>query len=354
MNRIAALAAFLAATLAAPADAQSARWYRGNTHTHTLNSDGDTPANDVVRWYREHGYQFVVITDHELVTDVAPLDALYGLPGRFRVIAGEEVTQRVTDASHPDGRRQAHVVAIGLSHVVAPIGENAIATGITMAEGYRRNLATIRAAGGLPQVNHPNWRWSVRLGDMVDLPDSTLFEVWNGHPAINNLGGADGAGASAPSTEALWDSLLTRGKLLWAVGSDDSHYFRPEKRDDPEAPRPGQAWVMVRADSLEAGAIMRALHEGRFYASTGVTLRDYTVSATGIELAIERTGEPRGDTRYLTRFIGRGGRVLAEVPGLAARYRFTGDEGYVRAKITDSNGRQAWMQPVWVGRTATR
>lgn len=101
--------------------------------------------------------------------------------------------------------------------------------------------------GGVPQINHPNWRWSVRVGDMIDPPDSTLFEVWNGHPAINNLGGRDGTGASAPSTEVLWDSLLTRGMLLWAVGSDDSHYLRTEKRDDPEAPGPGQAWGMVQA-----------------------------------------------------------------------------------------------------------
>ena len=27
------------------------RWYKGNTHTHTLNSDGDSTPDDVVRWY---------------------------------------------------------------------------------------------------------------------------------------------------------------------------------------------------------------------------------------------------------------------------------------------------------------
>jgi hypothetical protein len=35
---------------------QEKRWYKGNTHTHTVNSDGDSTPDEVVRWYREHGY----------------------------------------------------------------------------------------------------------------------------------------------------------------------------------------------------------------------------------------------------------------------------------------------------------
>ena len=46
------------------------RWYKGNTHTHTLNSDGDSTPDDVVRWYRQHGYHFLVLTDHNFLTSV--------------------------------------------------------------------------------------------------------------------------------------------------------------------------------------------------------------------------------------------------------------------------------------------
>ncbi len=56
------------------------RFFRGNTHTHTWNSDGDSPPDAVLLWYRDRGYHFVVITDHEWVTDVAPLNALYATP----------------------------------------------------------------------------------------------------------------------------------------------------------------------------------------------------------------------------------------------------------------------------------
>ena len=48
-------------------------------------------------------------------------------------------------------------------------------------------------------------------------------------------------------------------------------------------------------------------------------------------------------------FIGQGGRVLSEEAEPAAVYAFTGDEGYVRVKVIESNGQVAWTQPVPVG-----
>lgn len=335
----AAILATAATTAGAQEPAQPAlRWFKGNTHTHTLNSDGDSPPDVVVRWYRENGYQFVVITDHEYLTDVAPLNALLGATGRFLVIRGQEVTQILPDSSHPERRRQGHVNAINLSRVVLPQG------GASLAESYARNLAAITAAGGLPQVNHPNWRWSVRLTDMLGLPDSTIFEIRNGHPGINSLGGTDAAGTVGLSTEALWDSLLTRGKVMFGIGTDDSHYFaRPWDRG---LPRPGQAWVFVRAAELTPEAIVRAMRRGDFYASTGVTLSDYRVDGSRVSVAIAQRGGD--DTRFRTEFIGRGGRILATAHGLTARYDIRGDEGYVRARITDSNGWGAWTQPVMV------
>jgi hypothetical protein len=71
---------------ALPANAQTQRWFRGNTHTHTLNSDGDSPPDSVARWYRDHGYAFLFITDHETLTDPAPLNARFGKPGAFLLI----------------------------------------------------------------------------------------------------------------------------------------------------------------------------------------------------------------------------------------------------------------------------
>jgi hypothetical protein len=336
-----ALVTWLASTRTT-AHAQASHWFRGNTHTHTLNSDGDSPPDSAARWYRDHGYAFLFITDHETLTAPGPLNERYGKPGSFLLIQGQEVTQRVADPAHADGKRQAHINGLGLTTVVKPQGDKGLATGITMAQGYARNIAAIRAAGGIPQVNHPNYRWSVRLDDVLALPDSTLFEIANAHTGVNNPGSGDADGRVVPSTEALWDSLLTRGKVLFAVGDDDAHSFKPQDADDYELTRPGRSWIMVRADTLTAPAILGAIRRGDFYASTGVILHELSMDAQAIRLAMER---PAGDDRrFTTDFIGRGGHVLATVRGLTAEYAIRGDEGYVRARVTDSNGRRAWTQ----------
>src|SRR5262245_62356698 len=81
----------------APADQPALRWYKGNTHTHTLNSDGDSTPDDVVRWYREHNYNFVTLTDHNYLTSVDGLNALHGADQKFIVMKGEELTDRSGD-----------------------------------------------------------------------------------------------------------------------------------------------------------------------------------------------------------------------------------------------------------------
>jgi hypothetical protein len=87
---------------------------------------------------------------------------------------------------------------------------------------------------------------------------------------------------------------------------------------------------------------MRAMRRGDFYASTGIILRDLQVD--GAQYALEIL--PSLDRRYLTEFIGQGGKVLARSTMLRSSYRITGSEGYVRARITDSSGRIAWTQPL--------
>ena len=332
------ITALLAATTSA--EGQS-RWFKGNTHAHSLNSDGDVPVDDVVRWYREHGYHFTFITEHEYFTDVAPLNWFFAAGNRFLVIAGQEVTQRIADSAHTGGVRQAHVNALGTTRLVPTLGERNIAKGMTIAETYARNGAAIAAAGGILQVNHPNFIWSVPLGDMMELPDSTLFELWNGHPIVYNQGGTDSTGQEMLSTEARWDSVLSRGKLLFGVADDDSHSYKPQDAENPDLARPGRGWIWVRADTLTRDAIIRSLRRGDFYASTGITLRDVQVSDTLYRLEIA----PAGDRRYLTEFIGRNGRVLASSTTLRPSYRIQGSEAYVRARVSDSSGRMAWTQP---------
>ena len=101
---------------------------------------------------------------------------------------------------------------------------------------------------------------------MPQVQRTRLFEVFNGHPLVNNAGGG-----GVPGLEEVWDRLLSSGKLIYGIAVDDAHYFkRPE---DSMAPRPGFGWVYVRAPRLTRRAIVDALERGEFYSSTGVELQ---------------------------------------------------------------------------------
>jgi hypothetical protein len=307
----------------APA-AESLRWFKGNTHTHTLNSDGDSTPDDVVRWYREQGYQFLVMTDHNQVTPIDGLNALHAAPDRFLVIRGEEVTDVA-------GKTPVHMNLLGGTGLVNPL------SGATPADVLQRDLAAIRDAGGVAQINHPNFGWALTSADLLTATQAQLIEIYNGHFMVNNEGGG-----GKPSVESMWDSMLTAGMTVFAVASDDMHELkRPWSR---QSAGPGRGWVVVRAARLTHDAMLDALSRGDFYASTGVELTD--VQATPRSLTV--TIKEQTFAKYTITFIGKGGRVLKEVTTSPARYDATGDEGYVRARIVDSNGQAAWTQPVRV------
>lgn len=335
LQRLAARAVCVLALLApAPSRAQGTsvaqgapilKWYKGNTHTHTLNSDGDSSPDDVARWYREHGYHFLVLSDHNFLTDPTALNALLGADEQYLLIPGEEITDAV-------GGKPLHINGLAVDRVVKPQG------GQTVAEALQRDVDAIRAANGVPHLNHPNFGWSVTAADIQRVRNDRLFEIFNGHPMVNNLGGG-----GMPGLEEIWDVILSSGKLLYGVATDDAHQFK--RPGDPSAAGPGRGWVVVRAARLGAREVIAALEGGDFYASTGVELLDVQRSTRRVEVRIK----PDAWSRYTTRFIGKEGRVLAESAANPAVYDIKGDEGYVRAVVLESNGKKAWVQPVMLG-----
>jgi hypothetical protein len=304
--------------------ATSLKWYKGNTHTHTLNSDGDSTPDEVARWYREHAYQFLVLSDHNYLTSVEGLNALHGADERFLLIRGEEVTDAF------DGR-PIHVNGLGLSRLVPPQG------GLSVVETIQRNVDAIRVADGVPHINHPNFRWAITADELTAVRNNKLFEIFNGHPQVNNVGGG-----GVPGLEEIWDRILSSGQIVYGIAVDDAHHFK--RPWDPTASRPGRGWVVVRAPRLEPREIVLALERGDFYASTGVTLKDITATPSGLSVTIDATSY----SRYRVQFVGKGGAVLAERTTNPANYAFTGSEGYVRATVLESNGAKAWVQPMRV------
>ena len=301
-------------------------WYKGNTHTHTINSDGDSTPDEVVRWYREHGYNFLVLTDHNFLTKVDGLNSIHAAEEQFLVIRGEEVTDRFGD-------KAIHVNGLNVERLVKPQG------GKSVLEVIQRNVNEIRQARGVPHINHPNFGWAITADELKKVENNKLFEIYNGHPLVNNLGGG-----GKPGLEEMWDMILSSGILLYGIAVDDAHHFK-----DPwnkNSSRPGQGWIVVRAAQLSSSAILEAMEKGDFYASTGVELADYQVSDTKITVTIREEKL----SKYRVQFIGKGGRILNETITNPASYQFLGNEGYVRAKVIESNGKLAWTQPVMINK----
>lgn len=311
-----------------PPTVAGARWYKGNTHTHTTNSDGDTPPEQVAQWYKSHNYRFLVLTDHNVFTDPKTLASL--VDTSFLLIPGEEVTTSVNRAS-------VHINALDITRVIPPIKDS------TLLGTIQKTVDAIRAEGAIPHINHPNFGWSIDTATLFRVKNDKLLELFNGHPTVHSFGGGDW-----PSMEDAWDAILTRGKRIYGFATDDAHHFQREFA--PERSNPGRGWVVVRTDRLEPRAIVNALEAGSFYASMAPVLEDIEITERTLAITILQ----RADFKYTTTFIGANGRVLAVDKTLTPKYTLKGNETYVRARITDSGGRHAWVQPVFTTRYVDR
>jgi Flp pilus assembly protein TadD/histidinol phosphatase-like PHP family hydrolase len=302
-----------------------AAWFRGSTHAHTNQSDGQDLPETVARWYRDHGYQFVFITDHNTVTDVAPLNAKLANAGRFLVLPGEEVSSDLD-------RWRIHVNSLSVHQKAVP------QTGGSAVEVLQRTITAALEAGGIAQINHPNLYWSLTADDIAATKGAKLLEIFTGSREANT----SGAGQDAPGAEEIWDRVLSKGMMLFASAGDDTHIINNPAVDSD---LPGRGWIMVRADRLGAADILAAIEKGDFYASTGIEISDYSVGGEQILVSVA----PKPQVRYVIEFIGHDGKVLQSTGGTAATYRIAGSEGYVRARVTDSSNHRAWMQPVMPG-----
>lgn len=330
-----------AGALAAEAGAPGARWLRGSTHVHARPSgDSSTEIAEVVAWYEQRGYDFIALTDHNRVSELALGVSTAGqvsvrAPERgLIVLAGIELTHNpaicVPLPPEPLGKCRIHVNALGVT--ARPDGklEWAERQSEQRVDQYARALDTARALGGVAQLNHVQWHWGMSAELLTELArrGASLVEIANVQFERWNAG--DGP---HPSTEALWDAALAAGAVLWGVASDDAHSY------DGSGPYPaGGGWVMVRAERSPA-AIVAALAAGQFYSSTGVELT--RAERVGDELVVEVAPGSAGEHRIV--FVENG----VHLPAIAARaaVRALPARGYVRAVVSRSDGARAWVQP---------
>jgi len=375
----------------------SMAWHKGNMHTHSLWSDGDQYPELIAQWYRDHGYQFLVFTDHntllnkerwidveknkggatafdklkaaDLPADWVELrdnegrrevrlkqfDEIFDLlvvPQEYLLIHGEEITDRF-------GRLPVHLCATNVSEVLPPLG------GDSVVDVLQRNISAAvsrRERTGektIVHLNHPNFGYAVTAEQLMQIVGENFYEVYNGHPSVHN-GGDD----KHASTERMWDIINTwrLAKLdlpiMYGLATDDGHSYHV---DEPGVEsQPGRGWVMVLTDSLTPDALITALEAGRFYSSSGVSLTSvrkndtdlvvevaaepnvtYTIDFIGTRKGFDDQSRPASDDASLADGLTRVysdevGEVLKTVTGTKASYTFKGDELYVRAVVTSS------------------
>jgi hypothetical protein len=287
-------------------------WLKGNLHTHSNLSDGDSEPDAVLAWYRDRGYDFLALTDHNRLA--ADYDA-----GSLLVIPSEEVSSIASS-------KPVHVNAYGARERIVPIG------GDSVPATLRATVAASAAAGAITCVNHPNFRWGLDLEALLGAAGAPLLEVYNGHPEVQNDGDRQHA-----SVEKLWDECLALGRWYWGVAVDDMHHLGTTS---PTKAGPGRGWVMVRTRERTIDAVLRSLAAGDFYASTGVTLSKLALSPGRIELEIEGGGS------FHTEIIGLHGRVVSETDAKVVEHESPPGNGTLRARITGPGGVRAWTQPV--------
>lgn len=257
-------------------DVSHTKWFKGNIHTHTrVGGVGDTSAEDVASWYKSHGYNFLAITDHYAVTLPNNYETI--VDSSFVLIKGEETTSYARTADIDVG-------ALGVDTAIPAL------RGKDVLESLQTAIDAIRNAGGIPVINHPNYNWRLDKSTIEHASNCMLFELFNGGPTTNSFGDD-----SHPSTEEMWDYLLSAGKRIYGVATDDANHFYSFA---PDKWNPGRGWVVARAHGLAEDELLRSLESGLFYATTGIVLEDLNIESDRMEMKIH----VEKDHGYLTEF----------------------------------------------------
>ena len=278
-------------------------WFRGNLHTHTTESDGSCPPETVIADYESRGYDFLCISDHDILVD----------PSRYQrntsrlLIPAVEVT-----ANGP------HIQQVNANNRVAPNPDRQVV------------VREIIADQSICILNHPNW------GAQYKHFPHVLMESLDGYHGIEIYNGVIQRLQGTALASDRWDRLLSGGHRLWGYGNDDSH-------------QPGDvgiAWNVVQAEDCTVDQIDVGLRNGSFYASTGVTFSSIGINGTTVHVKTK-------DAQRVC-FVSKLGVIQLIVDGAEASYSLPEDLNqalslsYIRAECYGAGGSVAWTQPIFI------
>lgn len=287
-----------------PYEGATGRWLKGNLHTHTREGSGcgRMSLSDALARYTSLKYDFLCISDHMTLTP-ARHRSLVLLPG--------------LEWNSPGG-----------DHMGLYTLQPALLRPCLKTPDPIQVLRHMTSRPAVVVLNHANWQEPSHYSreQLMERKPVTGMEIYNG--VIEELSGA------ALSTDK-WDYLLSRGRRLLGFASDDAHDLH----------QIGQAWIMVRAATRTPNAIIEAIRRGRFYASTGVTIRQITRTVTHIIVDTTNADEIWA--------VGQEGVRLARVAGRRMEFDTTDAKTpYVRFTVYGRGSAMAWTQPFFLETTA--
>jgi len=292
------------------------KWYKGNVHLHTDNSDGIYSPEATARNYQKAGYDFIVLTDHFKRTDCVGLSN-----DNFLVIPGEE--------TNPVG-----CSVLGCDFEFLALG---IRTEITFPSIKNPTIQPqsvidrINQAGGVSVLAHPSFS-CLTPEEILPLHGLLGIEVFN---PVFGLGGRS-------YSLTHWDILLSMGCKLYGFAGDDSH--------GEYISTPG--FIMVKAGQLTEKEILNSLRDGLFYASNGPIIHDIAINDDGVSV---KTSPVKfinfvGDASFMKGSFhshNKDSFIEEATFNLKKHTSFKGKEKYLRIECTDAIGQNAWNNPIY-------
>ena len=315
------------------AGAKNAPMYKGGLHCHTTRSDGRGTPEEVIRLHKEHGYDFLALTDHRNYNyeNFAPECDITIIPGMeydgggFPTITDNDDT--LTPAFDSTGFRCFHTVCIG------PEKGNGNAytqdqrfdsARVRSQEEYQPYLDKLHADGQMTVYCHPEWS-STPARYFSKLKGNFAMEIWNSGCAIN---------MDMDTDAAYWDEILGQGILLWGVATDDGHTMNHHCN----------GWVRVRAASRSVSDILDALKEGKFYSSCGPEIYDFYYEDGKVVVLCSDAAKVRLHAdKHPTRIVRSADGTLTR-----AEFEIGQSYSYVRATVIDRDGKHAWTNPIFL------
>lgn len=261
--------------------------FKANLHSHTVLSDGRLTPEEMVKAYKEQGYSVLAITDHE-----APYDHTDLTTRDFLLLTGYEAYIRPLpnckyDTFSPEihmnllARDPHNTTIIGYDpayckYMTREVAETRKKAGDLAPRQYNREyinrfIQTARENGYLVTYNHPCWSMEAEE-DILSYEGLFSLEIFNTGRMRDN---------GYESNMSLFDKFQRRGKFIYCHGADDNH--NPVPLNDPFSDSFG-SWTMIMAEELTYLAVIKALENGDFYASTGPEIRELIIEGDRVHL----------------------------------------------------------------------